>query len=161
MSPISFILDNMDNQLKWDLRLLDAAKLFSTWSKDPSTQAGAVIASGKRLISTGFNGFPVGMEDKDENYTNREEKYSRIVHCEMNALLFAKESVQGATLYTYPFISCDRCFVHMIQAGITRFVAPTPTPNQLVRWGASFDKVRKYAAELNIELVELDLSILS
>ena len=148
----------MSNQLKWDLRFLELAKLISTWSKDPSTQTGAVITSGKRIISTGFNGFPETMEDNDWLYANREEKYSRIVHCEMNALLFSKESVEGATLYTHPFISCDRCFVHMIQAGITRFVAPTPTDEQLVRWGASFEKVRKYAKELNVELVELDLS---
>ena len=148
------------NQLKWDLRFLELAKLVSTWSKDPSTQTGAVITSGKRIISTGFNGFPEIMKDMDEHYSNREEKYSRIVHCEMNALLFSKEAVQGYTLYTYPFISCDRCFVHMIQAGITRFVAPTPTEDQLTRWGTSFDRVRKYAKEVNVELIELELSTL-
>lgn len=144
------------DQLKWDLRMLDAAKFFSTWSKDPSTQTGAVIADGKRLVSTGFNGFPEDMEDRDENYNNREEKYSRIIHCEMNALLYAKEKVHGFTLYTYPFISCDRCFVHMIQAGIVRFVAPKPTEDQLVRWGTAFERVRKYAKEVNVELLELD-----
>lgn len=149
----------MKDQLKWDLRFLEAAKLFSTWSKDPSTQTGAVIASGKRMISTGFNGFPEIMDDVEEHYQNREEKYSRIVHCEMNALLFAKEPVQGCTLYTYPFISCDRCFVHMLQAGIVRFVAPKPTEDQLSRWGAAFNKVRKYADEVGVELIELDLSL--
>ena len=124
------------NTRKWDLRFLELAKLVSTWSKDPSTQTGAVIAShDRRVVSVGFNGFPKNMVDLPENYSNREEKYSRIVHCEMNALLFARESTQNCTLYTWPFMSCDRCFVHMAQAGIRRFVAPVPSPEIVTRWG--------------------------
>lgn len=141
---------------KWDFRFLDLAKLISTWSKDPSTKCGAVITQDKRIISTGFNGFPDKMPDDYQLYTNREEKYSRIVHCEMNALLFAREPVAGATLYTYPFMSCDRCFVHMVQAGITRFVAPKPTEDQLTRWGEAFERVRDYAQECDVMLIELD-----
>jgi dCMP deaminase len=150
----------MDNTLKWDLRFLDLAKLVSTWSKDPSTQTGAVIVSpDRRVVSVGFNGFPKNMIDLPENYSNREEKYSRIVHCEMNALLFAKESTVGCTLYTWPFISCDRCFVHMSQAGLTRFVAPKPSPEVITRWGGAMDRVRKYIKETGLELVELDIEL--
>lgn len=141
---------------KWDFRFLDLAKLISTWSKDPSTKCGAVITQDKRIISTGFNGFPERMPDFNEDYENREEKYSRIVHCEMNAVLYAREPLYGATLYTYPFISCDRCFVHMVQAGITRFVAPKPTADQLTRWGTAFERVRDYAQECDVMLIELD-----
>lgn len=140
---------------KWDNRFLDLAKFISTWSKDPSTQTGAVIVRPNKVIaSVGFNGFPQNMPDVQEFYDNREEKYSRIVHCEMNALLFAN-NVKGCTLYTYPFISCDRCFVHMLQAGITRFVAPKATEEQLTRWGKSFERVRQYAKEANVELIEV------
>jgi dCMP deaminase len=143
---------------KWDLRFLDMARLVSTWSKDPSTKTGAVIVRPNRSVaSVGFNGFPQNMPDADEHYSNREEKYSRIVHCEMNALLFVKDQdVHGYTLYTYPFISCDRCFVHMAQAGITRFVAPKATAEQLTRWGTAFERVRNYARETGVELIELD-----
>lgn len=144
---------------KWDRRFIELSKFVSTWSKDPSTQTGAVIVRPNRSVaSVGFNGFPQYMDDTPELYANRDEKYSRIVHCEMNALMFCTDQdVVGYTLYTYPFMSCDRCFVHMIQAGIERFVAPSGTPEQLQRWGAAFDKVRKYAAEANVELVELPL----
>lgn len=83
----------------WDERFLKLAKEVSTWSKDPSTQTGAVIVGiDKHVISVGFNGFPRGMPDGTEIYANREEKYSRIIHCEMNALLYAHESVRGCTL---------------------------------------------------------------
>lgn len=141
----------------WDLWYLGLAKYVSTKSRDPSTKTGAVIVRpNKSVCSIGFNGFPQRMPDNPEHYSNRDEKYSRIVHCEMNAVLFATDqSLQGYTLYTYPFISCDRCFVHMVQKGITRFVAPQATAEQLTRWGPAFDRVRQYAKEMNVELIEL------
>ncbi len=52
-------------------------------------------------------------------------------------------------------MSCDRCFVHMVQAGITRFVAPQATADQLTRWGTAFDKVRGYAKEMGVVIEEL------
>lgn len=143
----------------WDEFFIGLAKYVSTRSKDPSTKTGAVIVRPDRTVSSvGFNGFPKLMPDQETLYNNREEKYSRIVHCEMNALLHSRDQThQGYTLYTWPFVSCDRCFVHMVQAGITRFVAPKATPEQLERWGAAFEKVRGFAKEMNVELVEIDL----
>jgi dCMP deaminase len=141
---------------KWDLRYLDMARLVSTWSKDPSTQTGAVIVRPNGTVaSVGFNGFPKGMSDAPELYANREEKYSRVVRCEVNALIFSNGPVVGSTLYTWPFISCDRCMVQMLQAGIKRFVAPASSLDGLSRWGAAFEKVKKYAAEVGVEVVEV------
>ena len=53
---------------KWDMRFLALAEHISEWSKDPSTQVGAVIthSRSKRVISLGFNGFPAGVEDTEE-----------------------------------------------------------------------------------------------
>jgi dCMP deaminase len=144
---------------KWDKRFLDMAKLVSTWSKDPSTQTGAVIVRpDKSIASVGFNGFPRAMPDTDKFYQDRTEKYSRIIHCEMNALNFVQDpKMQEYTLYTYPFLSCDRCYVHMIQSGISRFVAPICPPELEERWGEAFAKVRGYANEsTGITIDELD-----
>lgn len=133
---------------KWDARFLDMAKLVASWSKDPSTQTGAVIVDpDNRVVSVGFNGFPSYMEDKPELYADREEKYARIVHCEINAQIFARQNLLGMTLYTWPFLSCNRCAVQMIQAGIYRFVAPKPTEEQLTRWGKAFEQTRQYIEE--------------
>ena len=141
---------------KWDERFLDMSKLVSTWSRDPSTQVGSVIVGAdKRVVGVGFNGFPQKMPDLEQNYAVREEKYSRVVHAELNALIFANSSVSGCTVYTYPFMPCDRCFVQLVQAGIIRFVSPKATPEQLTRWGSAFDKVRQYATECGVELVEV------
>lgn len=147
-------------QSNWDLRFLEMAKLVASWSKDPSTKTGAVIvAFNKSIVSVGFNGFPMGMSDDDDLYANREEKYSRIVHCEVNALIFAdRAALMGATLYTYPFMSCDRCVVQMLQAGIYRFVAPKATEDQLTRWGSAFEKTRRYIDEVGSELTEVEFS---
>lgn len=143
---------------KWDSRFIALAEHVSTWSKDPSTKVGAVIVDPrKRIVSVGFNGFPQQMPDHDLFYENRDEKYSRIIHGEMNAYAFAERSVEGCTLYTWPFMPCDRCFVFMGQVGITRFVAPAATTEQEARWGKSFTKVRQYAKEMGVELIEVIL----
>lgn len=134
------------------------ARLVSTWSKDPSTQTGAVITDDRRVVSVGFNGFPQRMPDHPELYSNREEKYSRVVHCEVNAQLFSGRPIVGCTLYTWPFASCDRCAVQMLQAGIDRFVFPEPDAEKLTRWGDAFAKTKKYLDECGVEWVEVPLS---
>jgi dCMP deaminase len=83
-------------QAKWDLRFLELAQLVSRWSKDTSTKVGAVIVTPENVvISIGYNGFAKRMPDAEEHYADREEKYSRIVHAETNAILFARTDVRG------------------------------------------------------------------
>lgn len=139
----------------WDDRFLELAEQISGWSKDASTQVGAVIVDPlRRVVATGFNGLPRAMPDRAEYYNDRAEKLSRIIHAEMNAILFAKQSLEACTLYTFPFIPCDRCIVHVIQTGIERIVAPVPN-KAYARWELSFNKTRRYAAECGIEVVEV------
>lgn len=144
--------------LKWDRRFLDLAKLVASWSRDPSTKVGAVIVDEhKRILSLGFNGFPQGMPDYPQHYENRDEKYSRVVHAEINALIFAGRLPPKATLYTWPMMSCERCVVQMLQAGIRNFVAPRATSEQLARWGKSFEKTKQYVAECGATLLEIEV----
>ena len=73
---------------KWDKRFLDLAKHISDWSKDPSTKVGCIVVGEDREIrSTGFNGFPRGIEDKQERLEDREQKYPMICHAEENLSL--------------------------------------------------------------------------
>lgn len=147
---------------KWDTRFLALARLVASWSKDPSTKAGAAIVdANRRILSVGFNGFPQAMPDHDDRYANRDEKYSRIVHCEVNALIFAGRLPAGTTLYTWPFMSCDRCVVQMLQAGVRRFVAPVATTAQLERWGKAFERTRQYITECGAVLVEIPANVIS
>lgn len=139
---------------KWDIRFLNMAEVISSWSKDPSTQCGAVVVRpDKTIASLGFNGFPRGMRDDKKFYDLRDEKLSRVIHAEMNALLTAKESLAGYTLYVYPFSPCDRCAVHIIQAGIKRVVFPALLPQ---RWQDSFNRTMKYFEEAGVECLKVE-----
>lgn len=140
---------------KWDKRFLELAKHIAQWSKDPSTRCGCVIVRPDRTIaSLGYNGFPRGIEDKEEWLNNREEKYKRVIHGEMNALLNAREPLKGYTLYTYPGpCSCERCTVHIIQAGITRVVADNDDKIHAGRWGDSIKVAKELYKEAGVELV--------
>ena len=135
---------------KWDNRFLDLAKLVSTWSKDPSTQVGAVIVDkNNRIISIGYNGFPQYISD-DNRLKDRETKYKMIVHGEMNAILFANRSLENCTLYTYPFMPCPRCGSMIIQTGISKIVSFKDCPD---RWESEFNLSKQLFEEANIELI--------
>ena len=116
----------MSDDLKWGWRFLDLAELVSTWSKDPSTKCGSVIVRPDRTVaSVGYNGFPKGCDDSELFYEHRPTKYARIIHAEMNAILNAREPLEGYTMYNWPpggTPSCDRCAVHVIQSGISTVV---------------------------------------
>lgn len=140
---------------RWDKRMLQLARLVSTWSRDTSTQCGAVITDGrKRVLSLGFNGFPQGMDDDPNLYADREQKYSRIVHAEMNALLFAQQIPADASMYVYPLLPCDRCVVQLLQAGVRRFVSLECASEKAERWRASLDRACKYIEECGGKWIE-------
>jgi dCMP deaminase len=141
---------NLQNYDKWDLRFLDLAKFVSSWSKDPSTQVGAVIVDAdKRIVSLGYNGFPININD-NERLQDRETKYKIIIHAECNALMFANKSVEGCTLYTYPFIPCPKCAGMLIQSGIKRIVSYNNEPD---RWKDDFKISHQLFSEANINLI--------
>lgn len=135
---------------KWDKRFIDLAKLVGSWSKDPSTQVGAVIVDDKkRIISVGYNGFPRGVEDSEKRLVDREQKYAIIVHAEMNALAFARGSVEGCTLYTWPFQPCSRCAGFIIQSGIKRVVT---IEHSSERWNTNFNLSKELFSESGVKL---------
>ena len=106
------------------------AREISTWSKDPSSKIGAVIVDDdRRILATGYNGFPRGVEDTEERLNDKEQKYARVVHAEANALLsalYSGVSVKGATLYVWGLPVCGDCTKLVIQSGIQRVVVTYP-----------------------------------
>ena len=66
---------------KWTQRFLDLAEHIGTWSYDPRTKLGAVIADKRnRIISIGYNGFPRGVLDIPERYDDRPTKHLFVAH---------------------------------------------------------------------------------
>lgn len=141
---------------KWDLRFMKLAEMVSTWSKDPSTQIGVVLVKDRKVVSTGYNGFPVGVAD-DDRLNVREQKYPIIVHGEMNALLQAGHDSRGSTLYLWGFPGppCQDCAKHVIQAGVTRIVTRAGEPE--ARWADAINAAYGILDEAGIPVETVEL----
>jgi len=125
---------------KWDLRFLHIAYEVSSWSKDVGTRVGSVLVQDRRIIATGFNGFPVSISDDLSRYENRELKLAYTVHAEVNAILNAAKNgaqTDNSTLYV-TFSPCVRCATSVIQAGVKRVVCPT-VESAPERWRKDFE----------------------
>ncbi|NYT52398.1 MAG: dCMP deaminase family protein [Candidatus Vesicomyosocius endoextente] len=140
---------------KWDERYLSLAKKVSTWSKDPSTQVGAItVGRKKEVLSQGFNGFPRGIHDTDERYNDREIKYKFVVHAEMNAIYnatYSGTSLDRATLYVYGLPICSECAKGIIQVGIKRVVIKNS--KELDNWNQSVRLSQEMFNETGIKLI--------
>jgi len=130
---------------RWDRRYLELAKYVATsWSKDPSTQVGAILVNydfKKEFI--GYNGFPEGVDDDPERYNDRELKYKLVAHAEVNAISKAGDYSIGSTLYVYPSFSlppiCNECAKFAINRGVKEVVGYLADPNdpRVKRWEES------------------------
>jgi dCMP deaminase len=141
---------------KWDTRFLGLAAYISSWSKDPSSQVGAVITDGNRIISLGYNGFAAGVEDKPERLDNRDCKLNLTIHAEENAMIFAKRDLSGCTVYvTHP--PCTRCASKLIQEEIGRVVYVTPSDDFLSRWADDIRLSAEMYREAGVEVAQYDL----
>ena len=124
---------------KWDQRFLRIAHEVSSWSRDPGTTVGCVLVKNRRILSTGYNGFPVGLSDSLDLYQDREYKLAVTVHAEANAIINAAKNgavTDGSTAYvTFP--PCSQCAAALIQAGVSEVICPNPA-NAPDRWRAIF-----------------------
>jgi len=147
---------------KWDIRFIELARHISGWSKDPSTKVGCVVVGEDREIrSTGFNGFPRGIDDDPERLADREKKYPLICHAEENAIMHAARigvSLKDSTAYvTWP--PCSRCARSLIQAGI-REVVYSSSEEIPERWIEDFEISTSMLAEANVLVRQFDLQTL-
>lgn len=132
---------------------LDMAEQYAQGSKDPGMKVGCVIVRPDRTAASwGCNGFPRGIEDTEERLTDRDMKLSLTIHAETNALLFAKESVAGYTLYC-TFCPCIRCAVNIIQSGIKEVVFKENKLND--RWRESQAKSIAFFKEAGVAVYML------
>lgn len=146
----------MIKDVTWMMRLMAMCELIATWSKDPSTKVGAVIVDKhKRILSTGYNGFPKGVEDTPDRYEDREIKYRMIRHAEANAVSFAKESLEGATIASM-FYPCAQCAGAIIQAGIKQVITYQPTDDYMSRWSKEVEVASTMFNEAGVEVYLLE-----
>ena len=117
-------------QLDFDDYFLQVADVIRVKSKDPNTQVGAVIVGPERqIVSTGYNGFPRGIDETDPKRWERPIKIQFIEHAERNAIYNAARhgiALRGCTMYIIgfgpPTVACTECARAIIQSGIVRVV---------------------------------------
>ena len=146
---------------KWDKRFLEMAKLVSTWSScyQDNRHVGAVIVKDKRIMTTGYNGAPAGIEScksKEECLRRKlnipsgtKHELCFAVHAEQNAIAQAAKlgiSLEGATLYC-THQPCVICCKIIINAGIKRVVYQHGYPDEFSL---------QLFKEANIEIVQME-----
>lgn len=123
---------------------MELCRTIATWSScyNDNRQIGAVIVRNKRIITTGYNGAPSGIEscrDRGEclrrnlnipSGTQHELCYA--IHAEQNAIVQAAKlgiSIEGATLYCthQPCVICAKLIVN---SGIARVVYGEGYPDE-------------------------------
>lgn len=118
---------------------MQIAFLVSQESKCCSCKVGAVIVKDNRIISQGYNGTPYSHENccdvatqkgwtVDGKFVNKQSRVEHSswskeneVHAEMNAIMNARDSLIGSTLYT-TISPCTECAKHIAQVGIRTVV---------------------------------------
>ena len=133
---------------KWNLRFFGLALEVATWSKDPDKQVGAVCVSpDKRKMITGYNGFPVGIEDDEDALNDKELKNKLMVHAEANCIVNGDTSLRGWELHVTK-APCIECAKLIINARITKIICPSP--------GGSWEDQQLFAISLlkkaNVEI---------
>jgi dCMP deaminase len=146
------------NKYIWDLRYLKLAEHISTWSKDSTGIGSVAIGDQGQVLAQGYNGFPRGVEDSQERYDVKEDKYRFVVHSEMNVIYNASYngvSLRDSTLYVWGLPVCSECAKGIIQTGIKRVVMSSRDRISTLplsdKWRESFDLTKTLFEEAGVE----------
>lgn len=146
--------------LGWDDYFLNIADAVKEKSKDPSIKVGAVIVGPEhQIVSTGFNGFPRGVNELIPGRWERPRKYEYVEHAERNAIYNAARHgvvLRGCVMYMVGFGShaCADCARAIIQSGIVRLVGrSSPIPQ---RWENNFGTAEIMLNEAGVEVLTVD-----
>ena len=106
-----------------DQMMMLMAETVSGRSTCSRLKVGAIISRSARVVSTGYNGAPAGMDHCD-HALNETEPCTWAIHAEANAIVWAARlgtSTEGADLYV-THSPCLRCAQLIVNAGIRRVV---------------------------------------
>lgn len=133
---------NQLTRASWDDYFMQITEVVATRSTCLRRQVGAVIVKDRRIISTGYNGAPRGLQHCHEVGCLREQQQiasgerhelCRALHAEQNAIIQAAVSgvsIAEGTLYTKVF-PCVLCAKMLINSRISRIVYAIEYPDEL------------------------------
>lgn len=140
--------------MSWFKKFIDATKLVASWSKDRSRKVGAIIVNDdNRIIATGYNGMPIGVNDDVDSRHERPIKYLYTEHAERNAIYSAALSgisTKGTTIVLMWF-PCADCARGIIQSGIKEVKCKEPDMNDTI-WGTSFKVSKEMLDEAGVKI---------
>ncbi len=157
-------MEKRKDYLSWDECFMQMAFLIAQRSKDPTTQAGAVIVNQNNIIvGLGYNGFPRKVNDEELPWDREGDflntKYAYVVHAEENAIYNANMSTKGCRLYCTLF-PCNECAKTIIQNGIAEVIYASDRYHDQDIWVASRKlldlagvKYRKYEPKFKLTLI--------
>jgi dCMP deaminase len=158
MGPASrFFLpgDKMRKIPSWDDYFYEMAKLVSTKSKDHSTHIGAVIVGqDNEVVSTGYNSFPRGLNDNNDERQERPEKYFWFEHGERNAIYNAARhgaALKGCKMYLSCQFPCTGCARAIIQVGIKEVILGQKTSHSK-KWEGEAARSMKMFEESGVKV---------
>lgn len=113
---------NFPERPGWDeyfMKICEAVKLRSP----DHYQVGSVLVSLKnnRIISTGYNSSPPGLDDDKINWSDRNSVRQIVTHSEMNVLLYANNCYEDSILYTTTS-PCVNCLKHLASSKIKKII---------------------------------------
>jgi len=144
----------MRTPISWEEYWMKQVELISLRSRDPSMQVGSIAVDNEnRLCSTGYNGFPRGIENTEDRWT-RANKYKYVVHAEINLIANAVRTgarLEGCTIYL-SIPPCTECAKALIQSGFKKVVyQKPPNPDSPLDCKHSFDLFK----EAGVEIIQL------
>lgn len=138
-----------------DEYFMEIASVVAKRSTCLRNQVGALFVKNKRLLTTGYNGAPAGLQHCDEVGCAREgvasgtrHELCRAVHAEQNAIIQAAlhgVSIERATLYC-THQPCILCAKMLINAKISRVVYSRSYPD---------DTALRFLAQAGVEVTRL------
>jgi len=145
----SSVSSSVENSLskkrpEWDDYFMELAKLVATRSTCLRREVGAVLVKDKRILATGYNGAPRGMNHCLEIGCLRDQlgipsgtraELCRAVHAEQNAIIQCAiygVSSEGSTIFV-THQPCTICTKILINAGVKRIVYENPYPDEFAQ----------------------------
>ena len=144
---------------KWNKRFMDITEHIAIWSSCIRRHVGAVIVKDKRIMTTGYNGAPAGVEtckDRGECLRNKlniqsgtHAELCYAAHAEQNAIIqAAKEgiSLKDCVLYC-THQPCVVCAKMIINSGIKEVIYKEGYPD---------DFSKKLCEEAGVKLIKYE-----
>ncbi|MCK4226242.1 cytidine/deoxycytidylate deaminase family protein [candidate division WOR-3 bacterium] len=146
----------------WDEYFMQITELVASRATCLRRKVGAVLVRNKRILTTGYNGPPSGIEhcekrggcmrDELDIPSGERMELSRAIHAEQNAIIQAAKmgiSIENSTLYvsTHP---CFTCAKMLINAGVKKIIYKEGYPDSFA------EEILK---EAGVEVIQFDNSI--